>query len=251
MSDAIVKQPVETLDLEKVLVNGDLSSLAPLERMNYYRAVCNSVGLNPLTRPFEYIVLNDKLTLYARKDATDQLRSIHGVSIEIVERIECNGVYIVKARATNSYGRTDEATGVVPIEKENGTWETAQSGKRYFKKNGTFSPLRGDDLANAIMKAETKAKRRVTLSICGLGFLDESETDTIPEHAMRIDNNRRIQDVREQCGVDKHTVIAMLQTFGVRIPNELTPEQCDQLVEMIEVESNASPAEFQQDPSNG
>ena len=30
------------------------------------------------------------------------------------------------------------------------------------------------------MKAETKAKRRVTLSICGLGILDESETDTMP-----------------------------------------------------------------------
>jgi hypothetical protein len=29
------------------------------------------------------------------------------------------------------------------------------------------------------MKAESKAKRRVTLSICGLGMLDESETDTI------------------------------------------------------------------------
>ena len=31
------------------------------------------------------------------------------------------------------------------------------------------------------MKAETKSKRRVTLSICGLGFLDESEIDTIPD----------------------------------------------------------------------
>jgi hypothetical protein len=32
------------------------------------------------------------------------------------------------------------------------------------------------------MGAETKAKRRVTLSLCGLGMLDESETDTMPEH---------------------------------------------------------------------
>jgi hypothetical protein len=29
------------------------------------------------------------------------------------------------------------------------------------------------------MKAETKAKRRVTLSICGLGFLDETEVETL------------------------------------------------------------------------
>jgi len=30
------------------------------------------------------------------------------------------------------------------------------------------------------MRAETKAKRRVTLSICGLGMLDETEVDSIP-----------------------------------------------------------------------
>lgn len=41
--------------------------------------------------------------------------------------------------------------------------------------------LRGDAKANALMKAETKAKRRVTLSIAGLGWVDETEIDTIPD----------------------------------------------------------------------
>jgi hypothetical protein len=36
------------------------------------------------------------------------------------------------------------------------------------------------DLINALMKCETKAKRRATLSILGLGMLDETEIDTIP-----------------------------------------------------------------------
>ena len=40
--------------------------------------------------------------------------------------------------------------------------------------------MTGDTLANALMKASTKAKRRATLSICGLGVLDESEIETIP-----------------------------------------------------------------------
>src|SRR5690606_24912460 len=44
-------------------------------------------------------------------------------------------------------------------------------------------------LANAYMKAETKAKRRVTLSICGLGWLDETETETIPDaHRVEVDH---------------------------------------------------------------
>jgi hypothetical protein len=36
------------------------------------------------------------------------------------------------------------------------------------------------NFGNALMKAVTKAKRRVTLSICGLGMLDETEVETIP-----------------------------------------------------------------------
>ncbi|MDU5950540.1 MAG: hypothetical protein E6Z15_26195, partial [Paenibacillus macerans] len=47
-------------------------------------------------------------------------------------------------------------------------------------------PLTADELANAIMKAETKAKRRVTLSLSGLGMMDESEIETI-EGAERIE----------------------------------------------------------------
>jgi len=31
------------------------------------------------------------------------------------------------------------------------------------------------------MKAVTKAKRRLTLSLCGLGWLDETEIETIPD----------------------------------------------------------------------
>jgi hypothetical protein len=41
--------------------------------------------------------------------------------------------------------------------------------------------LKGDSLCNALMKGETKAKRRVTLSIAGLGWLDETELETIPQ----------------------------------------------------------------------
>jgi hypothetical protein len=143
--------------IEQVLVNGNLSSLNPDQRISYYNAVCASVGLNPLTRPFEYITLNGKLVLYARRDCADQLRKIHGVSITIAARELVEGVYVVTARATTASGRCDEAIGAVPIDG-----------------------LKGEARANAMMKAETKAKRRVTLSVCGLGMLDENEVDSIP-----------------------------------------------------------------------
>jgi hypothetical protein len=40
--------------------------------------------------------------------------------------------------------------------------------------------LYGDALANAMMKSSTKAKRRLTLSLCSVGLLDETELETIP-----------------------------------------------------------------------
>jgi hypothetical protein len=77
--------------LEKVLLRGDLKELSASERLLYYRAVCDSLGLNPLTRPFEYITLRGKLTLYAKRECTEQLRRIHNVSITITSREEAGG----------------------------------------------------------------------------------------------------------------------------------------------------------------
>lgn len=155
MATEIISSPASIM--ETVIAKGDLSQLTPAERGCYYMEVCKSIGLNPLTRPFEYIKLNGALTLYARKDCTEQLRKMYGVSI--VELVESNfeGVFIVTAKVRNSEGRTDAAKGAVYI-----------------------AGLKGEYLANALMKCETKAKRRATLSICGLGLLDESEIEDIP-----------------------------------------------------------------------
>lgn len=179
MSSLAVREEQAAI-MERVVAVGDLANLSPQERVNYYTAVCESVGLNPLTRPFEYIELNNKLTLYARKDATDQLRRLHNISITIQSREIVDDVYLVVAQARAADGRTDESIGAVPLVKEQGEWVQGRTGKRYFKRSGEFSPLVGDERANAMMKAETKAKRRVTLSICGLGWLDETELETIP-----------------------------------------------------------------------
>jgi hypothetical protein len=48
------------------------------------------------------------------------------------------------------------------------------------------------------MKAVTKAKRRVTLSICGLGWLDESEIETISRSAVRrVDVDKETGEIIE------------------------------------------------------
>ena len=145
-----------------IVLRGDISGLNENQKVEYYNGLCDSLGLNPLTRPFQYLRLNGKEVLYATKDATEQLRKINGVSVTDIDSDNIEGVYIVKAKGQDKTGRTDTATGAVPIKG-----------------------MTGDKLANAIMKAETKAKRRLTLSICGLGILDETELETIPAQAIQ------------------------------------------------------------------
>ncbi|WP_173939898.1 hypothetical protein [Campylobacter coli] len=163
MSNEVVLKEENKLEInfnpyELALVKGDLSKLSDVERASYVKNLCESLGLNMLTKPFEYIVLNGKLTLYANKSATDQLRQIRKVSITKTEVAQVGDIYMVTAYAATPDGRTDCDTGALNIKN-----------------------LGGYNLANAIMKAITKAKRRVTLSICGLGMLDESELETIKE----------------------------------------------------------------------
>lgn len=162
-TDVITRDPsansgaIQLGTIEQVLAQGDLAKMTPDDRTRYLVRVCETLGLNVYTRPFQYIMLSGKLTLYATRDAADQLRKLHGVSIRIVARERDNDIYTVTAEATDRTGRTDSSIGAV-----------------------TVAGLKGEALANAYMKCETKAKRRVTLSVCGLGFLDETEVETVP-----------------------------------------------------------------------
>ena len=146
--------------IEKVILQNDLSGLSPVEKVQHIKNICDSLGLNPTTHPIALMKFQGKEIPYVKKDGTEQLRKINRVSIVGIEsKILPGDVYVVIANACTFDGRQDSSTGVISI-----------------------AGLKGEALANAMMKAETKAKRRVTLSICGLGFLDESELDSIPGH---------------------------------------------------------------------
>jgi hypothetical protein len=141
-----------------MLISGSFEKMSPSDRADFILALCKSLGLNPATSPVEFIKLSGKLVLYAKKDCTDQLRKLHGVSVEKVEQSTENDLHSVTVYVRDATGRTDCDIGVVNVKG-----------------------LSGESLANARMKACSKAKRRATLSIAGLGFLDESEMDTIAD----------------------------------------------------------------------
>jgi len=161
---------------EKALLQNDLSRLSAEERKSLYWEICESTGLNPSTQPLEYIYLNGDLTLYANKTAAAQLRDNRGISITELEEEQKWGLFIVRAYAKTADGRTDVDEGSVAL-------------------NGQ----KGEALANVRMKAITKAKRRVTLSISGMGFLDRTEVSDVPSGAKQAAHvDHETGEIKEQ-----------------------------------------------------
>lgn len=153
----------EEMELRKVveeMVHGiDFAAMTKEERVEHYVRLCDSLGLNPYTAPFRYIRdRQGKLRLYATKDCAAQLSAIHEVSI------------------TNLRIRQD-------TEKISATVIARMPGGRSKPNGGSVSIAgkRGQDIADAEMHAITKAIRRATLDILGLGMLDESEVHSIED----------------------------------------------------------------------
>ena len=135
----------------------DSRSLGPEDRAAYVAAICKSLRLNPLTRPVQFLALQGREVLYLTRGATDQLAARHNLNRETLEgpdfrTMENVKVAYCKVKVTLPSGRYEEATATLKM----------------------TSPA--DDL----MKVETKAKRRATLSILGVGVLSEEEAESIP-----------------------------------------------------------------------
>ena len=147
---------------QNLLFKGDLSGLSAEQKWQYYQYICNRLELDPLTQPFTAIKFSsfgkEKEVLYCNKGGAEQISKKHNVSHSILKKEVQNDLYVVEARASLPDGRFVDDVGVVDIKNKI-----------------------GNDLGNAMMKAITKAKRRATLSLLGLGMLDETEAETLPE----------------------------------------------------------------------
>src|SRR4030095_14798701 len=115
---------------EGVGQGGDHPPLNVEQKLSYYKAVCDSVGLNPLTKPFDIIRFQGKEILYANKNCAEQLRNIHRISVDKSQRDRSEAASAVTAYGRNRAGREDTSLGVVPIKG-----------------------MGGENLANAMMKA--------------------------------------------------------------------------------------------------
>ena len=166
-------------DIEAILINGDIATLKPEQRIAYTKALCESLGLNFLTRPFQFIQFDGKVQLYATRACAEQLRMAHKVEVVSVEKRTEDEFLICDVTVADPSGRKDTDTAVIWLRRPKKEWNGQKMVPVYENGQQVLEPLTGNDLANAHMKVVTKAKRRATLSFCALGLPDESEIETI------------------------------------------------------------------------
>lgn len=149
--------------------------LTMTQRSSFLFHYAKSLGLDPTTKPFDLIPgQNGKLIIYANRACSDQLRKIHNLSIEtrykgwlrLSDTEVDKSVYSVEVRVSTPDGRFEDHIGNVGIDG-----------------------LMGDGMANASMKAHTKASRRATIAICGLGMLDETEVGFAAAPTVTVEAN--------------------------------------------------------------
>ena len=145
--------------LEPLIVTGELIFLTAEERIRFYVQVCESMGLNPLTRPLQYFEQIDRngkrnLILYALRGASVQLAARKSLAVKLSEATFSHDAVMFTARVSDCTGREDSAIGATSLKG-----------------------LEGKEYADAIMAAQTKAKRRGILDFIGSGLLDESEVE--------------------------------------------------------------------------
>lgn len=173
--------------LERVVTMGDLAALQPEERVAYYLDTCQSLGLNPRSRPFDWLLLDNRVVLYPNKSCADQLRAIHRIRIEcsVPEASKDGSMLRCTAKGFMPDGRYDESSKYVPL-----------TGNR---QDGSTYRLTGKNLANAYMKAETGAKRRVTFSLIGMAAPPQ-DLDDVQYKVLTVDGRGNIIDnpTREQ-----------------------------------------------------
>ena len=126
----------------------DTKALTHEERVATLSALSKALGLNPLTNPVQFLSLSGREVLYVTKQATDQIAARLRLNRETVagpEVRDFGGTKLVfcQVKVTAPDGRSEVSTATLPF----------------------------TDPVNVLMKCETKAKRRATLSLAGLGLL--------------------------------------------------------------------------------
>lgn len=158
-----------TNDFKEVIAmvadGGDVTHLSNSDRRALLAKLTNYLHLNPHTQNFIFFkTLDGRYRIYATKECCSQLRHNLGINMWLSDPIyspDANNPFTVsvKANGTNKYNRSSEEIGSVSL-----------------------VDVPKQEYSNYTMFAVTKAKRRLTLDLSGLGVLADVEVFDIKGH---------------------------------------------------------------------
>lgn len=138
----------------------DLESLNETQRQDYLKAVCKHMGVPDNLNLVALIRQDDgegpaRLVAYAKRGATENVRNNLQINvISLTSQVVAGSIVFTATAVSKKTGRQEISTGSKYIEGATGKF-----------------------LDDAIMTAQTRALRRVTLQFVGAGVLDESEVN--------------------------------------------------------------------------
>jgi hypothetical protein len=144
----------------------DVESLNEQQRQDYIKNVCNHMGVPPELNLVMLTYLDEnegprRLVAYAKRGATEIIRNNRGIHVTDLRQERIGGSVVWTATGKDNTGRQEMSSGAKYIDG-----------------------LIGKDLDDAIMTAQTRACRRMTLQFVGAGVLDESEVN--PAKAIQL-----------------------------------------------------------------
>lgn len=161
---------------------GSLDKLSVEEQTIYIARLCIHLGI-PDDLGLVGLIWSDTgdggriLVPYVKRGGTDIIRDRLGIDIKTMDFFTGDGFVAFKATATNKTGRQEIAIGACSI--------------------------KSNRIDTALMTAETRAGRRVTLKFAGTGVLDESE---VQEKTTNVAHDLQVASAASQPTVQPTTV---------------------------------------------
>ena len=178
--------------------------------------------------------MNGKLVLYATKSCASALQELKSISVEIVKQEQFQDVWIVTVRGTRAN-------------------EKAADG-RVIAENVGITPIKGlsgDQLSNSIMKAVTKAQRRLILQMCGLGQTDETEIQSIanvsPQPVVKVEVDEQGEIAAEEVIEPEPSPVAQRVVNDTREVNSDEEDWRLQTCEEHRIDWELVPSQFDND----
>jgi hypothetical protein len=161
-SSAEIQMLSQTNAVRDYFRTGNVSGLTTDEKDTVLAKLCERYDLDVILRPFELISFQGKEKFYMTASATNQLAAQKRLTREVtaLELDEPRGIAKCVVRVSEPNGRIETGSAYLSI-------------SRFVQDKSQPTGVRkvvaeGEDLANALAKLETKAKRRVTLAFFGV-----------------------------------------------------------------------------------